>query len=1326
MPALNPQIKTIFASALEIESDEARRVYLDQACGADSALRRELDTLLTAYQAAPAFFARAAPTVNKAGTPVDVAGTDTQVGPYTLREQLGEGGMGVVYVAEQSEPVKRKVALKIIKPGMDSQQVIARFEAERQALAMMDHPNIARIIDAGTTDAGRSYFVMELVYGIPITEYCDERRLSTNERLGLFVKVCRAVQHAHQKGVIHRDLKPSNVLVGTIDGEAIPKVIDFGVAKAAGPQLTGKPVYTQFSQIVGTPLYMSPEQAELGVADVDTRSDVYALGVVLYELLTGNTPFDNETLKHAGFDEMRRIIREDEPPQPSAMVSTLRAEALSTVSQRRGCDPRKLSDSLAGELDWLAMKALEKDRNRRYDSASALAADIQRYLDGEAIEACPPSRMYRWRKLARRHKVALVTATAVLATLLLGIAGTTWQAWRATANRILAESEREKASLNFRRARDTVDTLLAMTEKNELLQDPTMQPLRDELMETARQYYRQFVGDAQTDSETTDDLVKAYLQLGDIAWQLGQYEDAKEADRSAIEIRKELVAAQPDNQEHRHKLAATYLAIADIPHTSQIEHLRSAVEAAKMLKEGTHRDVLAEAYLQLGRALLREFLEGAGIQQSLREGLSAAEKAEALFEQLRQYQPDHADYQRAIAEAYLLLARYRWHENGMDDAKDYYERSLSVLETLVTTHPGNDEYRWLLVEGYQSYGQTQKALDLLQGLVEKHPNIARYQVKLVQLYYALADSEDYAIEQAVAAANKLVMRYPKNVQHRGQLGFCLAALGESQFKADKYEQAVESFQSAITQLVALKPYQIGKLSDTYESLTKAYQTAGNLDKALAASKEEIEADRELVTRNPRNPRFVAARSRALLRFASLLKRTGRIEDALAEAQRAALLQETFINDRRQDDVTAENIIQSYAALADCYRDVAQYQHALGKHTEAADAYRSALAAQAQMIRVAPRTWWYNSPNPLYHGYLSAARNAGIPRDQVEDVLRNELATWRELQGVQETVGADCAKSCQIRQLEITLRLAAWLTESKQDDKAGDCYREATAMLGQLDDAESKWLARTVSTVIHVCDARSDVETATNAQRAQFLKRIDDYLPSALSAARSICESKPDDVVLAWAVDAWSDLAISYYGRKQWEGSESDGRLAIQLGPDRIGDLPKMAPLLLLSGELEEYQSLCDQLLANETRFWNHDYLRNALALCLLDPKPVRPERLLQLATQVSADTSDDYLLSVAYYRASDPQRAIDGLLSLRTSASDEKPLIELHLAIAHGLAGQPDEARRWLDAAVGNRQVIDLPAKKLAYEVLRQQAEQLLSIAVRPPSNSLPLRDGAE
>ena len=436
--------RDVFIEALQKCDADKRFDYLRDVCGEDSALLARVEGLLRVHEEAASFLespVRTLPvtmTTARASRPPESPGA--VIGPYKLLEQIGEGGMGVVYMAEQTHPVRRRVALKVIKPGMDTRQVVARFEAERQALAMMDHPNIAKVHDGGTSDSGRPYFVMELVRGLPITDYCDNARLPIPERLELFVLVCRAVQHAHQKGIIHRDLKPSNVLITLHDGVPVPKVIDFGVAKATSQSLTEKTLFTGFAQLVGTPLYMSPEQAGMSGIDVDTRSDIYSLGVLLYELLTGSTPFDGETFRKAAIGELQRIIREDEPPTPSTRLSELGA-TLSAVSANRHSDARKLSHAVRGELDWIVMKALEKDRRRRYETANDFAADVMRHLTDRPVEACPPSARYRFGKFARRNRVSLTTTALVATALVAGTAVSVWQATRAA--QAAGEAERQ-------------------------------------------------------------------------------------------------------------------------------------------------------------------------------------------------------------------------------------------------------------------------------------------------------------------------------------------------------------------------------------------------------------------------------------------------------------------------------------------------------------------------------------------------------------------------------------------------------------------------------------------------------------------------------------------------------------------------------------------------------------------------------------------------------------------------------------------------------------------------------------------------------------------
>ena len=742
----DPQLRQILDAAADLPADQ-RAAYLDEACCGNIGLRAEVRALLMSLDEAGEFLAD--PTVSPAPGPEESPGS--RIGRYKLVEKVGEGGMGVVYVAEQEHPVRRRVAIKVIKLGMDTREVVARFEAERQALAMMDHPNIARVLDAGATDAGRPYFVMELVRGVSITEYCDAEKLSTRRRLELFVPVCRAVQHAHQKGVIHRDLKPSNVLVTLHDGVAVPKVIDFGVAKATDGRLTDKTVYTEFHQFVGTPEYMSPEQAEMSGLDIDTRADVYALGVLLYELLTGTTPVDGKALRRAAFAEIRRIIREVEPPKPSTRLSTL-GDALAAVAERRGVEPKRLGAVLRGDLDWIVMRCLEKDRTRRYETANALATDVQRHLNDEPVEASPPSAGYWLRKAARKHRKEAVAVVAVMGALLLGIIGTSAAMVRSRvllgraqaaeklatvqrneAKRALSRSERQAARANA--VSDFMESIIASARPTNHRRPDDVRVV--ELLADAAVDVGERLGDQpEAEAQVRGTLGVTYLKVGKVEEARKQLQRAYDVACSApggeieqaLRAASQLISAMDNDPPGAESLARRCHEVArrELGDDNALTQRLDADIAASLSLAGK----FARAAEHYGGLIDRARARGKGIADNpklyadyalalLKSGDAAG--AEVIQRQVYELLEGHPDAGegvdtprslRTYGEILVALGR-------RDEAKNHFERAIGLQrERLGRTHPDTQDTLLRYAELLEATGDSRGALQQHRALQE--------------------------------------------------------------------------------------------------------------------------------------------------------------------------------------------------------------------------------------------------------------------------------------------------------------------------------------------------------------------------------------------------------------------------------------------------------------------------------------------------------------------------------------------------------------------------------------------------------------------------------
>jgi eukaryotic-like serine/threonine-protein kinase len=815
------EVRAVFLEALALTAPDERARYLDAACRDKPELRQRIEALLRAREQAGEFLRQDALGGDLNCIEFSIAeGPGTVIGRYKLLEQIGEGGFGVVFMAEQLEPIRRRVALKIVKPGMDTKQVIARFEAERQALALMDHPNIAHVFDAGATETGRPYFVMELVHGVPITQFCDANDLTPHERLKLFLNVCEAVQHAHQKGIIHRDLKPSNILVTLHDGKPVPKVIDFGTAKALQHPLTEKTLFTAYGKLIGTPQYMSPEQAELSGLDVDTRADIYALGVLLYELLTGTTPFEAEQLRTAAFEEMLRIIRQEEPPKPSTRVSTLGARA-TEIARHRQVDPDLLQRSLRGDLDWIVMKALEKDRARRYETANSLLEDIQRHLNHEPVKAGPPGAGYRTRKFIRRHRMAVAVTAVITCALAIGL----------TASLIgfaQARQERNRAVAAEAKAQNEAAIAEAI---NQFLQEDLLgqasaydQPDRDVKLRTLLDRAAENVETRFQDKPLVGAEIR--LTLSVVYGSLGEFTNARVHLDRALDIYRQRLSPEDPRL-----LKARRQEVCQLQYENRFPESQALVEQLLPLQRrvlGAEHSITLDAMQDLAIAY-RCQLKLTEAQMQIEEVLSLRRRVSGV---------EH----RVTLDCMLELAMVHDLQGRLAEAQKLQEEVLSVSRRRFVPHHSTRLWALCFLAGtYQRQGRLAEAQQLFEealagrrrALGPEHPDTLG---SMFELASTLSQQGKWVearklYEEAVAGRQRaLGLEHPDTISTMNDLAWLLATCAEA-----KVRDGPSAVRMAETVVVATS-----RTNDTYlDTLAAAYAEMGRFAEAASVQQEAI-------------------------------------------------------------------------------------------------------------------------------------------------------------------------------------------------------------------------------------------------------------------------------------------------------------------------------------------------------------------------------------------------------------------------------------------------------------------------------------------------------
>lgn len=981
--------ETLFELALQTPLAELPGL-LDRECANNPALRVRIEKLLAAHAASDTTWM---PTANSATQGIkDQAATfslapkptsptigTTLSGKYKLIQCIGEGGMGNVYMAQQTEPVKRLVAIKVIKSGIDSRTVLTRFEAERQALAMMDHPNIAKVLDAGETENGSPYFVMELVKGVPITRFCDDNKLTPKQRLELFLPVCDAIQHSHQKGIIHRDIKPSNVLVALYDDRAVPKVIDFGVAKATEQSLSDADVITGFGAVVGTPEYMSPEQASLNNIDIDTRSDVYSLGVLLYELLSGHTPVDRKSMEKAAIYEILRIVRDVDAPLLSAKLSSI--DTLPNVAANRRTEPKRLATQFRGELDWVLHKALEKDRTRRYSTASNLARDIQRYLSDEIVEARPPSTLYTLKKLVKRNKGQVFAASLVLLALLAGIAGTTWGLFRAEQRRAEANAAREEEAKQRSIAEENAS--IAITAKDEEAQqraiaeaekkraidfrDKALEALRAttgedvekligekiDLSENEKAYleaiakrWQVFAAQDGMDQQSRAIRGEGHLRIANLWDQLGRREDALREHEHAEKVYQELNAEFPKVPEFSQRLADCYNNIGLVLNRlgrrveGQAKIRNSLVIQKQLVSEfPENTDYLLElARIHHNLGFLSDAIGNKGeAVESYRQGLAIEDSVANKF-------PDRSDYRSQLATSHSNLGVLLASMGKYDEAKEHYRAALSIRENLVGDFPGVRSHFTELSTSYNNYGNLLSSQGQTVEAVEQYRNSIAIKEKLAVEYPAVPEY-----------SNRLASSY-------NNLGSVLRAIGKIN-EAEGVLRKSLAIRERLAAVFVLEPEYRNDLSSTHNNLANLLREANKLELALEQHQKALSIRKKLVTDFKAVPKYRKNLANSYTNLGQLLRKMQKSDEAEEHYRSALTIQEKLIVDFPDVIAYRDDLASACNSLANLLADG-------NKLEEALQLYQKAMGIREQLVKELPTNQEYKLDLSSVYGNIA--------------------------------------------------------------------------------------------------------------------------------------------------------------------------------------------------------------------------------------------------------------------------------------------------------------------------------------------------------------------